>query len=1551
MGTEINLVKEAANEIMDVILSKGCSQINDVNLVTFNDDSYHYSYFDPSTKIVLKESKELSKVKRTLADLAVQGGGDCEEYSISGIEMGLIESKQNSYMIVFTDAPPKDGHVKIGSDTWYLDQTKLNQKVAGVNKQAQYKGNPIFFFLTKHPGDYCKEERYNVYWDIAAATNGKWTTVPFTVDDQTEYVIVSATAAGFSDSNKVELSLEKKTTLLNVTRPTWTKNNKVLRINNPAPGNYNAIVKGSKETTVMIFARTDFDFQHGFSENVPATFRNDKLQPTDGIKSFLLIKVNDPTQSVNIKTVQIVQADNGNILYTFPLTKQSKNYYSTESFVPPPPHTRFLIEVIGEGKTTHKEIKRTAKTPIQSRPQNIDPVISIQGGGIYPYNSDVLLTCNVKASPEPRIIWKDDKDNTLQSMPKQKLNTYNYVSKINIKKLIRNSVYYCQAQAGLNGNSERIDLHVMSPFEVQEDPAQVSVIAEFKSLTVLTCNIKSKFSMKIQWYHVLGNTEKLLGNSDSYKISNDGTHMTVNRVKQENEGRYYCVARLNNDQQTMYRLERQIVIKHVAPVMGPSHKIVVYENTPIHLNCSVVKAYPKPIVTWMFKGTDAEKDVFRTLHEGDFLQINSASLSSEGVYKCTATNHKGSNSHEIFVTVLKKPTISKIFVNNEEKDEVIIEYNSTVDLVCQVISHPPPTVVWKNEIKEILDPVRVVPKHNELTSYLKISPMKKSDEFACEASNILGADIKRVRVTVQSPFQISSPATVPTEVKYGDNATIHCGVTSKFPVKIIWMKETGELITESGKYSMISKGNILQISNATLDTNGRYICKAFIADDELTNVSRETFVTVVAETPKLEKQLGVTVLRDETAVIKCHVTKGFPKPKVTWMVKNEKMIKFKDMKEEGEELTVPSAQYQDAGSYKCVARNEIGTDEQTVQLVVEGPSKILSDADKLYSALVGDVTLRIPCVTEGFPKPVISWTIEDKTLPADKFYVDVDDTLVIKNPEEEDGGYYKCKAVNKHGTDEKYFEVEVMEYVDYDRDDDIVGSTTYVDILEGSTKQLDCASKSSKGRWYKSKNQPTPVTGVEASTEAVTESYITKRSQKGYPLNLRGTLTIQNATSAQDGSYTCRLSDNTGSKSQTYIVAVGNPPVFLNPSDEEINEWQGSKISLSCEVFDTMYPKTRTAKAEWMYNGKPSYLATEEIAQSIHPIVSWGQYTCTISNVHGKVTKNFNVHSTGCLMPVNTTVNRSPLVLDTSGTWPKFPVTFRHKYLYMPHNHAVLLSCRSKATLNYFENLPKTFEIEAKCDHEDNFLVNEKIYKLSDLHCGSDLVHTIQATGQKCFYEHSEVYNVGFNVVLPEPHFLNVYTVCFDKSKNVPIYSKVNVTLSNQIELDIEKTSWEKFGRYNEKNEEFCKEGSKCCLKQSQLVGQLEVANGPAQSSTFIKGLNTVPYWTGCNNTDDSLEKFNEWMRHKLSDHYKLMSGAFNYVETNGTMVPRYLWKVLRQESTLLIYVHVNDPHPTVEDVRCKDHGCPKSIPKGPYSYCCEPAEFQKAFDFDVSDI
>lgn len=57
------------------------------------------------------ETFDPSVIMYKLNKVTIKGGGDCAEMGISAVVQALKTIKSNSYVYVFTDAPPKDTHL------------------------------------------------------------------------------------------------------------------------------------------------------------------------------------------------------------------------------------------------------------------------------------------------------------------------------------------------------------------------------------------------------------------------------------------------------------------------------------------------------------------------------------------------------------------------------------------------------------------------------------------------------------------------------------------------------------------------------------------------------------------------------------------------------------------------------------------------------------------------------------------------------------------------------------------------------------------------------------------------------------------------------------------------------------------------------------------------------------------------------------------------------------------------------------------------------------------------------------------------------------------------------------------------------------------------------------------------------------------------------------------------------------------------------------------------------------------------------------------------
>ena len=115
----------------------------------------------------------LDEFERALEDLAIHGGGDCPEAALGGIKMGLEVSWPQSYIFVFTDAPPKDTHLE--DDIIDLLQT-TNSRVSGMWVSYCVDADTvvccqIVFVLTNGCDD--TDSRFGIYRKIATIGKGE----------------------------------------------------------------------------------------------------------------------------------------------------------------------------------------------------------------------------------------------------------------------------------------------------------------------------------------------------------------------------------------------------------------------------------------------------------------------------------------------------------------------------------------------------------------------------------------------------------------------------------------------------------------------------------------------------------------------------------------------------------------------------------------------------------------------------------------------------------------------------------------------------------------------------------------------------------------------------------------------------------------------------------------------------------------------------------------------------------------------------------------------------------------------------------------------------------------------------------------------------------------------------------------------------------------------------------------------------------------------------------------------------------------------------------
>lgn len=111
-----------------------------------------------------------------------------------------------------------------------------------------------------------------------------------------------------------------------------------------------------------------------------------------------------------------------------------------------------------------------------------------------------------------------------------------------------------------------------------------------------------------------------------------------------------------------------------------------------------------------------------------------------------------------------------------------------------------------------------------------------------------------------------------------------------------------------------------------------------------------------------------------TAILEVKVT-GDPVPDIVWL-KNDEQIKederIKIMFEDDiAAIVIKNVDVEDEGEYKVVAKNDIGSDTETINLFIKAAPRFTKNLIDHEGVTGNDVTLTVKI--EASPKPIVQW--------------------------------------------------------------------------------------------------------------------------------------------------------------------------------------------------------------------------------------------------------------------------------------------------------------------------------------------------------------------------------------------------------------------------------------------------------------------------------------------------------------------------------------------------------------------------------------------------
>ncbi|XP_053331408.1 MAM domain-containing glycosylphosphatidylinositol anchor protein 2, partial [Spea bombifrons] len=567
-----------------------------------------------------------------------------------------------------------------------------------------------------------------------------------------------------------------------------------------------------------------------------------------------------------------------------------------------------------------------------------------------------------------------------------------------------------------------------------------------------------------------------------------------------------------------------------------------------------------------------------------------------------------------------------------------IREGETLELTCLVTGHPRPQIRWTKTAGSASDRFQDSSVFNETLRITNIQ-RHQGGRYYCKAENGLGSPaIKSIRVDV---YYLDDPiVTVHQSIGeakeqfyYERTVFLRCIANSNPPVRYTWKRGEEILLQGSDKGVEIyepfftqGETKILKLKNLRPQDYANYSCIASVRNvcnipDKM--VSFKLSNRTASPSIKLLVDDPIVVNPGETLTLVCVTTGGEPAPTLTW-VRSVGMLPDKSILNGGT-LTIPAITSEDAGTYSCVANNNVGNPaKKSTSIIVRALKKgrfwITPDPYHKDDNIQIGREVKISCQVEAVPSEELtfSWFKNGRPLRSSERMVitqtdpDVSPgttNLDIIDLKFTDFGTYTCVASLKGGG-----------ISDISIDVNISSSTVPPNLTvpkgkspmvarEGDTIELQC-QVSGKPKpiimWSRAdKEVPMPDGSMQM------ESY-------------DGILRIVNVSREMTGTYRCQTSQYNGfnvKPREALVQLIVQYPPTVEPTFQEIRLGLNNSITMNCRVLRA-YP-TRVLMYEWRFGnrllekGQFDSQDFTELTVTIRAKDQYGTYNCSIINEAG----------------------------------------------------------------------------------------------------------------------------------------------------------------------------------------------------------------------------------------------------------------------------------------------------------------------------------------------
>ncbi|XP_026155036.1 immunoglobulin superfamily member 10 [Mastacembelus armatus] len=584
---------------------------------------------------------------------------------------------------------------------------------------------------------------------------------------------------------------------------------------------------------------------------------------------------------------------------------------------------------------------------VSMKPAKIES--KLYGKKQVPYGNDLKVDCKASGAPKPEISWGLPDGTVVNSALQSDASSGRVRARrytlfdngtlyLNQVGMSEEGDYTCYAENQVGKDEMHVHITVVTAAPRIHSPSQTYGRMKTGGNIRFDCEATGEPKPKILW--LLPTNDVIAASNERYLMHVNGS-LDIRDVTFMDAGQYVCMARNPaGENRKVYKLD----VEGNPPVINGYRqnrtviKDVAAKYSRKLIDCKV-EGDPTPSITWIMPDNIFLKAPYFgsriTVHHNGTLEIRNVRPTDTAEFICLARNDGG---EAVMVVQLEVTSmLQRPIFKNPFNERIVSRIGKTTVLNCSADGYPIPEIIWTlpNGTRFNGGPDHGSHLHIGNDGTLVIYSPRKEDtgKYRCGAKNVMGYIEKLIILDVgQKPYILTRPRGIIRSLS-GEPLFLHCLSDGNPTPRVYWTIPGGHTLTRPqilGRYQLLENGTLV-VQDTNLHDRGNYVCRA-------RNDAGEAVLTVpviiVGYPPQITKRPPptVTAVTGTPIQLNCAAT-GIPRPEITWELPGGSILSTAEQgRPMGTELLHPQGTLiiqrptvSDSGTYKCLAKNHLGT--------------------------------------------------------------------------------------------------------------------------------------------------------------------------------------------------------------------------------------------------------------------------------------------------------------------------------------------------------------------------------------------------------------------------------------------------------------------------------------------------------------------------------------------------------------------------------------------------------------------------------------------------